>query len=143
MRREVTRAFDFTVEGTETIDGAEAYRIRAEPKPGYEPEFSKARFLAKLRGMMWISTADYGWVKVELEAIDDVSFGLFLLKLKRGAEIEFTQTRVNDEVWLIDDLSIRFDAKIAALKTLRREIFIRWSEFRKFSAESRLIAGGP
>lgn len=140
MRREIVQAFDFTLEGMETIDSVETYRIRADPKPGYEPQFDKAKFLGKLRGMLWIAKDDHGWVKVEMEAIDSVSFGLFLLKLKEGAEISFGQKRVNDEVWLVDEAVIRFDAKVAALKTLRREIVIDWSDFRKFSAESRLVA---
>ena len=46
---------------------------------------------------------------------------------------------VNDEVWIEDDFRVKFAAKIAALKGLRREVVIDWSDFRKFSAESKLI----
>ena len=66
MRREVIRAFDFTIEGEELIAGEPAWRIRAEPMPNYEPEFNKAAFLSKLSGTIWISKSDYGWVKTEV-----------------------------------------------------------------------------
>ena len=141
MRAEVVRAFDFTLEGEEAIEGVTCWRIRAEPKLGYEPEFGKAKFLTKLRGVIWIAKSDYGWVRTEVETIDDASFGLFLLKLQEGAEMEFEQRRVNDEVWLMDALRLRFDAKVALIKGLRREVEVAWSDFRKFTADSRIVAG--
>jgi len=141
MRAEVVRAFDFALEGEEAIEGVTCWRIRAEPKTGYEPELGKAKFLAKLRGVIWISKSDYGWVRTEVETIDDASFGLFLLKLKEGAQMEFEQRRVNDEVWLMDALRLRFDAKVGLIKGLRREVEVAWSDFRKFTAESRILAG--
>jgi hypothetical protein len=141
MRAEVVRAFDFMLEGEEAIEGVTCWRIRAEPKPGYEPQFGKARFLTKLRGVIWIAKGDYGWVRTEAETIDHASFGLFLLKLKEGAQMEFEQRRVNDEVWLMDALRLRFDAKVALIKGLRREVEVAWSDFRKFTADSRIVAG--
>jgi hypothetical protein len=82
MRREVIRAFDFTIEAEETVAGEPAWRIRADPKHGYKPEFKKAAFLTKLSGTIWISKSDYGWVKTEVETIAPARFGLFLLTLK-------------------------------------------------------------
>ncbi len=58
-------AFEFTVEGDETLAGAATWRIRVEPKPDYKPAFKKAAFLSKLAGVIWISKDDYGWVKTE------------------------------------------------------------------------------
>ena len=143
MRAEVTRAFDFSLEGEEERDGVACWRIRAEPKPGYEPELGRAKFLTKMRGRIWIAKDDYGWVRAEAETIDNASFGLFLLKLKEGAEMEFEQRKVNGEVWLMDTFRLRFDAKVALLKGLRREIEIGWGEFRRFTAESRIVATEP
>ncbi len=86
MTREVLSAFDFEIAGEEFVRGVNAWRIAATPKQGYEPEFRKARFLTKLRGMIWIAQDNYGWVRTEAEMIDDASFGLFLLKLKKGVD---------------------------------------------------------
>jgi hypothetical protein len=138
MRREVIRAFDFAVEGQELIAGEPAWRIRAEPKPNYKPEFKKAAFLSKLAGTIWISKSDYGWVKTEVETIEPAKFGLFLLTLKKGAQMEFTQTKLNDELWMLDHVRLRFDARVL-IKGLSREVLIDWSDFKKFSAESRIL----
>jgi hypothetical protein len=139
MRREVIRAFDFTIEGEETVSGEPSWRIRAEPKPDYEPEFRKASFLSKLSGTIWISKSDYGWVKTEVETIAPARFGLFLLTLKEGSRMEFTQTKLNNELWMLDHVRLRFDARVL-VAGLRREVLIDWSDFKKFSAESRLVA---
>jgi len=139
MRLEVIRAFDFTIEGEELVAGEPAWRIRAEPKPDYEPEFKKAAFLSKLSGTIWISKSDYGWVKTEVETIEPAKFGLFLLTLKKGAQMEFTQTKLNNELWMLDHIRLRFDARVL-VAGVRREVLIHWSDFKKFSAESRLVA---
>ena len=139
MRAEVIRAFDFTLEGEEERDGVKCWRIRAEPKPGYEPEFKRAKFLTKMRGRFWIAQDDYGWVRAEAETIEPAAFGLFLLKLKEGAQMKFEQRKVNGEVWMMDTFELKFDAKIGLLKGLRREIEIAWGDFRKFEVESRIV----
>ena len=138
MRSEVIRAFDFTIEGEESIGGEPAWRIRAEPKPDYEPEFGKAAFLSKLSGTIWIAKSDYGWVKTEVETIAPARFGLFLLTLKEGAQMEFTQTKLNNELWMLEHVRLRFDARVL-VAGVRREVLIDWSDFKKFSAESRLL----
>lgn len=139
MRREVIRAFDFTIKGEELVAGEAAWRIRAEPKPDYEPEFRKAAFLSKLSGTIWISKSDYGWVKTAVETTAPARFGLFLLTLKEGAQMEFTQTKLNNELWMLDHVRLRFDARVL-VAGVRREVLIDWSDFKKFSAESRLLA---
>lgn len=101
MRAEIVRAFDFTLEGEEERDGVKCWRIRAEPRSGYEPELKRAKFLTKLRGGFWIAQDDYGWVRAEAETIEPAAFGLFLLKLKEGAQMQFEQRKVNDSVRLL------------------------------------------
>ena len=143
MIAEVVRAYDFERLPDQTFRGADCYVIAAEPKPDYEPEFRKARFLSKLHGTLWISKGDFNWVKAETETIDNVSFGMFLFKLQEGAILEFEQSKVNGEVWMLDRFRAKFHGKIGMIKGLRREFESTYSDFRKFSAESKLLAGDP
>ncbi len=138
LRREILNAFEFTVEGDEILAGAETWRIRVDPRPDYKPPFKKAAFLSKLAGVIWISKYDYGWVKTEVDTIAPVKFGLFLLTLKEGAHMEFNQTKINDELWMMNQFQLRFNAKVL-MKGLRREVLVDWSDFKKFTAESKLI----
>ena len=79
-------------------------------------------------------------MRVEAETIGDTAIGLAMIKLKKGAELAFEQSRINDEVWMLDRFRLRFAAKIGYVMGVRREVDVRWSEFKKFAAESKLIA---
>lgn len=137
--REIPDAFDFTLLGEETIDGLPVWKIQAEPRPGFKPREGRADLLKKVRGTLWIDQAGYQWVKADIEVIDTISWGLFVLRIPAGAKISFSQMRVNDEVWLPRNVHIRADAKLALLKTYRADVDIAYSNYRKFRAESQVI----
>ena len=140
MVAEIVRAFDFSIVGEDARQGVEAYVIQAVPRAGFEPELKRAKFLKQLEGKLWIAKQDYGWMRVEAETIGDTAVGLSLIKLKKGAELAFEQSRINDEVWMMDRFKLRFAAKIGYVLGLRREVEVQWSEFKKFATESKLIA---
>ena len=113
----------------------EAYVIDASPKVDYKSDFDKARFLTKMRGTFWIGKADYAWIRLEAETLDTISFGWFLFRLGPGSIIEFSQTEVNDEVWLLESVRVRLHGRVALLKRFHREIVGAYSKYRKFSAD--------
>jgi len=139
---EIAGAFVFRIVAEESVKGADCWVIEGTPRAAYEPKSRRTKFLKKLRGKVWIAKADYGWVKADIETIDGVSFGWFLLRLKKGARMRFEQSRVNDEVWMLDTFRLRFQAKLGLLKGFNREIVSQWTEFRKFQTESKIITSG-
>lgn len=137
--QEIPEAFVLTLAGEETMDGLAVWKIHAEPKLGYKPRDRQAGVFQKVRGDIWIDQAGYQWVRAEIEVIDTISWGFFVLRIPAGARISFVQTRVNDEVWLPRQIHLRADAKIALLKTFRVELDISYSNYRKFRTESQVI----
>jgi hypothetical protein len=138
--REFTEAFDFKIVGEEPVSGKPAWVISVTPKQGYRPKEADAKMFTKLRGKVWIDKAEYHWVKAEGEAIDTLSFGFFLFRVAPGATVSFEQTSVNGEVWLPSRISVRAEARIAILKKMRAEIDITYREYRKFQADSKIVA---
>lgn len=139
---EVPEEFNFKLVGVEQISGKPAWVISAEPKPGYEPKSRGAKFIASMRGKVWIDQAEYQWVKVEAQATGKISYGFGMLKVNPGATVQFEQTRVNDEVWLPAHASIRVDGRAALLVPIHDQIEMQFRDYRKFQAESQFIAGG-
>ncbi len=139
--REVTRAFDFRLAGEETVDGVDCYVIDAAPKPGYEPSFDRAKVLKKVRGSVWIGKRDYAWVKADVDTVESFTWGLFLLKLREGARIQFEQRRFNDEVWLPFKWSVRALGRAALIAKFNVIVEGSYSNFRKFSTESSVEFG--
>jgi hypothetical protein len=86
--KEIADAYNFRLVGTEDFEDREAYVIDADPRPGYEPHLKDAKFLPKFRFRVWIDQAEKQWVKLDIQCIDTVSVGLFLVRLHRGSNIQ-------------------------------------------------------
>ena len=137
--REIPDAFTFRPIESGTVSGQPAWVIDAEPKPGYRPTHSEAKNFSKLRAKIWIEQATYHWVRVDAEALDTISAGFGLLRVAPGGTLHFEQTRVNQEVWLPSAITVRFEARLALVKKLRGEINIRYSDYRKFQSDSKIV----
>ena len=137
--REVSDAYTFHVAGMESVDGRETYVIDADPRPDFQPHRKEAKYLSKVRGRIWIDKADGQWMKVDIEALDTLSFGLFLARVHPGTHIIVEQTRVNDEVWLPKHVWLKLDAKIALLKNYNLTADITYTDYKKFRADTKIL----
>ena len=140
---EVPDAFDFRMAGETQIDGRPAWIIEGTPHPGYQARSSLAKLFAKFRGKLWIDEGDYQWVKTEAEVTDNISWGLFVARLSKGARLNIQMTRVNDEVWLPLHIQANVSARIALVKKYRIEADTRFSNYRKFQVDSRVLPVTP
>jgi hypothetical protein len=138
--REVAEAFDFRNAGQDAVDGREVWIVEASPLAGYRPRSGDAKILPYVRGKLWIDQRSYHWVKLEAEVIHPVSWALFLVRLEPGSRIRFDETRVNDEVWLPQHISVAASARLGVFKKLRVQEDTTYKNFRKFQTDSRLVA---
>jgi hypothetical protein len=134
--REIADAFSFRFIGSEILDGRPVYVIDAQPIAGYKPRLKDARILPKFRFRAWIDQAERQWVKLDIECIETVSWGLFLARFHKGSRIQLEQTRINDEVWLPKHFAMRLDARIALLKNIDKEFDVTFRDYRKFRVDS-------
>jgi hypothetical protein len=136
---EVADAYNFTLVGTEILDGRDTYVIDAEPRPGFEGKTREARILPKFKFRVWIDRAEQQWVKLNAECIDTVSFGLVLARIHKGSRILIDTTRVNDEVWLPRHVALRVDARVALLKNFNVEQDVTYTDYKKFHSATRIV----
>jgi hypothetical protein len=139
---EIADAFDFRLLGSETVDGYDCWVLQAEPHPGYQAKERDAKMLSKFHGRVWIDKVDAQWVKLDVTALDTITFGVFLARIHKGASVEVEQTRVNDEVWLPRHVKARLDAKLALVKTYRMDIDQTYRDYKKFRTESKITVVG-
>ena len=74
-----------------------------------------------------------------MEALDTVSWGLFVARLHKGSHFVIEQTRINDEVWLPRQLDFKIDARFALLKNFRVEAEQTFRDYKKFRTDSKII----
>lgn len=139
---EVADAYNFRFLGVESLDGRENYVIDAEPRPDYKPHLKEAKILPKFRFRAWIDKDETQWRKLDVQCIDTVSFGLFLLRVHKGSRIVIEQTRVNNEVWLQKHIALNADFRLALLKNFAFNVDITDSDYRKFGSNTKIIVLG-
>ena len=139
FEREAADAFNFRLLGTETVAGREAWEIEAEPRTGFEPHTKGAKVLTKFHGRVWIDKNDLQLAKMDIEAIDTVSFGWVLARIHKGTRVTFEQARVNDEVWLPGHVTFKLDARVALLKGFKVDGEQTFRDYKKFRTSTKIV----
>jgi hypothetical protein len=140
--KEIADAYNFRFVGEENIEGRKASVIDADPRPGYEPRMKDAKFLPKFHFRVWLDETEKQWVKLDIQCIDTVSVGLFLLRLHKGSSIQLEQVRVNDEVWLPRDVMLKLDARLALLKGVNISEDVTFRDYKKFRTDTKILTIG-
>jgi hypothetical protein len=141
--KELPSAFDFQLVGEESLPSGDAYVIDATPKPGYKPTLSSAAYFPKLRARLWIDKTDYHWARIDVETLDTISFVGFLVRIAKGTRLIIEQAHVNQEVWLLQSVTLRASARVALVKAIHEELIITYSDYKKFQVDSRVVPTAP
>jgi len=139
--RDIINAYDFRIVGDEQVDGRDAYVLEATPRRDFHPTQPHADILPKLRGKIWISKKDFGWVRIQAETLDTISFGLFLLRIHKGTQMQLDQICLNDEIWLPRRLSLKASARLALLVNGAVDLESTYSNYKKFTSGVRIMPG--
>ena len=71
------------------------------PKKDARPQTDEGKMMRHFKARAWISESDHELVRVETEAIDNLSFGLGLLaRVHKGTVATYQRRKVNGETWL-------------------------------------------
>jgi len=139
---EIPDAFDLRLLPDESLGGRAMWVVDATPKAGYKPKLKSAFFFPKVKIRFWMDRQDYRMVKAEIETLDTIAWGGILARLAKGDRMTLEMTRVNDEVWLPKAIRITGSARVLLVKGFRGQIEIAYSNYRKFSTESRIVSMG-
>jgi hypothetical protein len=139
--RDVVNAYDFRLMGEEQVAGVDTWVIEGTPRKDFKPTQPHADILKKIKGRMWIEKRNYNWVKIEAEAFDTISFGLFLFRIHPGSRFVLETQHINNELWAMKRLYIYGSARIALLKNEAIEQEDAFSNFKKFSTSVKILPG--
>lgn len=81
------------------------------------------------------------WVKLDIQCVDTVSVGLFLVRIHKGSNIQIEQTHVNNEVWLPRHVALKLDARVI-FKGLNVESNVTYRDYKKFRADTKIVPAG-
>jgi hypothetical protein len=109
---ELVRAFDYKLDGEDTINGRRCFVLEATPKDSYRPPSRQTQVLRGMRGKMWVDMAQYQWVRVHAEVFRPVSFGLLIARVKPGTEFTLEQNPVQGDLWMPIHFSLAVRARV-------------------------------
>jgi len=138
--RELPEAFDFRLAAEQVWDGHGAYVILATPRPGYQPRTRTAKMLLHLHIKLWVDMQDYHLVKAEVEVIDTIWAGLFLVRVAKGSRAVVEQTVVDGEVWLPSHTRVVVSARLGLLKVLHIDQDVSYSQCLQCQIASSMVA---
>lgn len=141
FRSQVAQAFDFRLVGEENVAGKPCYRIHAEPRPGFRAK-GDAKVLTKLRGDIWVDKTGFHWAKVDLETVDTITGMGGLVRLAKGTRVMTTRVYVNNEVWFPEVVDVKARARALLFISAALDLQVRYSNFKKFSVDSKLLFSG-
>lgn len=127
---ELPDAFEFRLIGQETVGGHRVHVIEATPRPDYKPRSGTAKMFRSLLGRLWVEVEDYQLVKAEVEVTDDLWFGVFLVRLAKGATASFEMARADRNIWLPHRVRALASFRIGLIHVRHLQHEIRYSEGR-------------
>ena len=138
------RIYDIRMERRESIDSIATILATLTPKAGVKPQTDDGNIMRHFKARAWISEADYELVRVEIEAIDNLSFGLGLLaRVHKGTVATYQRRKVNGETWLPAEVTWTASARVLLLRRLRLRGISQFSNYRRYSVDTNTIIGLP
>jgi hypothetical protein len=134
---DVFRVFDVRMIGRETVEGHATIVFSLTPRADAKPRTRDGNIMRNFSGRAWISESDYELVRLDLEAIDNLSFGFGLLaRVHKGSQASFRRRKVNDEAWLPAMATYTGSARVALVKVMRRGGVMEFSDYKKFTVDT-------
>jgi hypothetical protein len=141
---DIFRVYDITMQRREPIEGIDTILATLTPKPRARPQTDDGKVMRHFKARAWISETDYELVRVEIEAIDDLSFGLGLLaRVHRGTVATYQRRKVNGETWLPAEVTWTASARVLVLRRLRLRGVSEFSNYRRYSVDTKTTINPP
>jgi hypothetical protein len=138
------RVFDMRMLGRETLDGHPVIAFALTPRSDARPKTREGKWMRNFTARAWVSEADHEVVRLEAEAVDDITIGLGLLaRVHKGGRAEFHRRKVNGELWLPAKASYTGSARLLLFKMFRQSEITEYSNYRKFTVDTDAVYSRP
>ncbi len=138
------RIYDIHMVGRESLGGHDTIVATLMPNAKVKPQTDDGNIMRHFKARAWISESDYELVRAEIEAIDDLSFGWGLLaRVHKGTTATYQRRKVNDEIWLPEQVTWTASARVLLLKRLRLRGMAEYSGYRKFTVDTSTTYQSP
>lgn len=141
---DIFRVFDVQMLGRETVSGHQTIAFSLTPREDARARTDSGDMMRHFMTRAWISETDFELVRVEAEAIDNVSWGFGLLaRLHKGATASFERRQVNGEAWLPARVTYEGSGRFLLVRRVRRAGESEFSDYRRFTVDTTTTIDTP
>ena len=138
------RIYDIRMIRREPIDGHVTILATLDPKAGVRPQTDDGKIMRNFKARAWVSESDYELVRIEIEAVSDLSFGMGLLaRVHKGTLATYERRKINNEAWLPAKVTWTASGRVLLLRRLRLRGTSEFSAYRKFTVDTSATFGQP
>jgi len=138
------RVYAIQFVGRQSLDGHETIVATLTPRAGATPQTADGKMMRHFTARAWIDEAEYEVVRVEVEALDDLSIGWGLFaRVHKGARATYQRRKVNDDKWLPAQVTWSGSGRLFLLKRLRERGRSEYSGYRKFTVGTSTTYSAP
>jgi hypothetical protein len=130
--------------GRESVAGHDAIAFSLTPRQGVRTKTRDGKYLRYFKGKAWISEFDFDLVKLEVEAVQNLSMAMGLLaRVHKGTTAVFERRKVNGDAWLPARAQYALSGRILLFKRLREGGTSEYSNYRKFTVDTSTTIAEP
>jgi hypothetical protein len=136
--------YEIAMVGRESIDGHDTIQLTLTPRANARPVTREGKWLQAFKCRAWVSETDYELVKLDVDAVRDLSIGFGMLaRMNTGTRMSFVRRMVNGEVWLPAKADYTIRARVLMLKRYDQGGSIEFSNYRSFTVDTSTTIAAP
>jgi hypothetical protein len=141
---DIFHVFDVRMVGREAIGGHDTILFSLAPRKNVKARTDSGKMMQHFTARAWISESDFELVRVEVQAVDTLSFGLGILaRVQKGATAAFERRKVNDEIWLPAKVTYTGSGRVLLVRRMRLAGYSEFSNYRKFQVDTATTIAAP
>jgi hypothetical protein len=126
------RVYELSDAARVPLDGFDTIVVTLTPRAAAEPRTDLGRQMKKWAGRAWTDVATAQLVRIEVEAREDVTFGLGVIgRVHKGSRAWYRRAPIGDGTWLPVEAHFAGTGKTLMLRPFKIETWARYSAFRR------------
>jgi len=127
----------------EMIAGRPAIAFSLAPRQGYEPRHPDVRLAKNFGGRAWLDEAEHQLVRIEMEALQDVSLAAgFVARLSKGSRVVLERRRFEDGTWLPLRAHYVASGRLLLVKRIELDQLSEYSNYKPQPIDRIPVVGG-
>ncbi len=142
---DAVRVFTFRMVGRERMDGHDTVVFSMEPRSNAPAQTREGKIMRHFHGRAWVHEADHELVRLEVEALNDVTMGWGLVgRIHKGSAFSFERRRLEDGTWVPARSRYTASARLMLVRRVRLGGSTEFSDYRRVPTQAvRSHAAAP